>query len=413
MEVTMVGIDLAKNVFCLHGCDANGKPVLRKQLLRRQLLSFVANLPRCLVAMEACASARYWAREIEKLGHQVRLIAPRFVRPFVKANKNDASDAEAICEAASRPTMRFVTVKSTAQQDVQAVHRVRQQLVKTRTALVNQVRGLLAEYGIVIGRGFAPLRRALPLILEDRDNGLSGVMRELLGEIGERLKFIEQRLRQYDLTIQRLFRQDERCQRVAAVEGVGPLTATALVAAVGNATDFKSGRELAAYLGLVPRHRASGGRTVLLGISKRGNRYLRTLLIHGARSALYRIERQRGARAMWAARLKLRRGSNVAAVALANKNARVLWALLHRHQSYRPAPFPGGPHSGLTSSTALRTAGPPQTMAAGAVHGAAVSAPESITLSGPPSEQQLEGGAGKLVSEQCQDRTSVEAKPVN
>jgi transposase len=292
-----------------------------------------------MVAMEACAGAHYWAREIEKLGHQVRLIAPRFVRPYVKANKNDASDAEAICEAASRPTMRFVTVKSTAQQDVQAVHRVRQQLVKTRTALVNQVRGLLAEYGIVIGRGFAPLRRALPLILEDRDNGLSGVMRELLGEIGERLKFIEQRLRQYDLTIQRLFRQDERCQRVAAVEGVGPLTATALVAAVGNATDFKSGRELAAYLGLVPRHRASGGRTVLLGISKRGDRYLRTLLIHGARSALLRIERQRGARALWAARLKLRRGSNVAAVALANKNARLLWALLSRGQNYRPAPF--------------------------------------------------------------------------
>jgi transposase len=340
MEITTLGIDLAKNVFCVHGCDANGKPVLRKQLLRRRLLSFVANLPRCLVAMEACASAHYWAREIEKLGHQVRLIAPRFVKPFVKANKNDASDAEAICEAASRPSMRFVAVKSTAQQDVQAVHRVRQQLIKTRTALVNQARGLLAEYGIVVAQGVSRLRRALPTILEDRDNGLSGVMRELLAEIGERLRFIDDRLRKYDLTIQRLFRQDERCQRVAAVEGVGPLVATALVAAVGNATDFRSGRELAAYLGLVPRHRASGGRTVLLGISKRGDRYLRPLLVHGARSALHRIERHRGARAIWAARLKLRRGANVAAVALANKNARVLWALLSRGQSYQPAPFP-------------------------------------------------------------------------
>jgi transposase len=174
--------------------------------------------------MEACASAHYWAREIEKLGHQVRLIAPSFVRPYVKANKNDASDAEAICEAATRPSMRFVAIKSSAQQDVQAVHRVRQQLVKSRTGLANQVRGLLAEYGIVIARGFAPLRRALPVLLEDRDNGLSGVMRELLAEIGERLRFIDDRLRQYDLTIQRLFRQDERCQRVAAVEGVGPLT---------------------------------------------------------------------------------------------------------------------------------------------------------------------------------------------
>ena len=188
MQVTTVGIDLAKNVFCLHGCDANGKPVLRKQLSRRQLLSFVANLPRCLVAMEACAGAYYWAREIEKLGHQVRLIAPKFVRPYVKANKNDASDAEAICEAASRPSMRFVAIKSAAQQDVQAVHRVRQQLVKARTSLANQVRGLLAEHGIVIARGFAPLRRALPVMLEDRDNGLSAVMRELLGEIGERLR---------------------------------------------------------------------------------------------------------------------------------------------------------------------------------------------------------------------------------
>ena len=325
-------------MFCLHGCDARGKPVLRKQLGRRQLLSFVANLPRCLVAMEACASAHYWAREIEKLGHQVRLIAPRFVLPYVKANKNDASDAEAICEAASRPTMRFVAVKSAAQQDVLSVHRVRQQLVKTRTALVNQVRGLLAEYGIVVAQGVSRLRRALPAILEDRENGLSGVMRELLGEIGERLRFIDDRLRQYELTIQRLFRQDERCQRAATVEGVGPLTATALVAAVGNATDFKSGRELAAYLGLVPRHRASGGRRVLLGISKRGDRYLRTLLIHGARAALRTAERRPGARSRWAAGLKLRRGTNVAAVALANKNARVLWALLSRAQSYRPAP---------------------------------------------------------------------------
>jgi len=338
MQVTTVGIDLAKNVFQLHGCDARGKAVLRKQLARGRLLGFVANLPRCLVAMEACASAHYWAREIEKLGHEVRLIGPKFVRPYVKANKNDASDAEAICEAASRPSMRFVAVKSAAQQDVQAVHRVRQQLVKTRTALVNQVRGLLAEYGIVFPQGIAHLRRALPLISEDCDNGLSGVMRELLGEIGERLKFIEERLRQYELRIQRLFRQDERCRRLAEVEGVGPLIATALVAAVGNASEFKSGRELAAYLGLVPRHRASGGRTVLLGISKRGDRYLRTLLVHGARSAMRTIERRRTARSVWAGRLKLRRGSNVAAVALANKNARVLWALLTRGESYRPTP---------------------------------------------------------------------------
>jgi transposase len=339
MQITTLGIDLAKSVFSLHGCDANGKAVLRKQLRREQLLRFIANLPRCTVAMEACGGAHYWAREMAKLGHQVRLIAPKFVSPYVKANKNDASDAEAICEAASRPSMRFVALKSAAQQDIQAIHRVRQQLVKSRTGLANQVHGLLAEHGIVFRRGFAQLRRALPMILEDQDNGLSVVMRELLSEIGERLRFIDDRLHRYDLIIQRLFRHDERCQRVAAVEGIGPLTATALVAAVGNASEFRSGRELAAYLGLVPRHRASGGRTVLLGISKRGNRYLRTLLIHGARSALYRIERHRSARAVWAARIKLHRGPNVAAVALANKNARVLWALLSRGENYRPAPF--------------------------------------------------------------------------
>jgi len=339
MQVTTLGIDLAKNVFRLHGCDARGKAVLRKQVGRRQLLGVIATLPRCVVAMEACATAHYWAREFEKLGHQVRLIGPSFVKPYVKTNKNDASDAEAICEAASRPSMRFVAVKTVAQQDIQAVHRVRHQLVKTRTALINQTRGLLAEYGVIIPQGAGNVRRALPVMLDDPDNRLSGLIHELVGEISERLRFIEGRLHQYDLRIQRLFRQDERCQRLAAVEGVGPLVATALVAAVGNASEFKSGRELAAYLGLVPRHRASGGRTILLGISKRGDRYLRTLLIHGARSAMRTIERHRAARSVWAGRLKLRRGSNVAAVALANKNARVMWALLSRGENYRAAPL--------------------------------------------------------------------------
>jgi transposase len=319
IEVTILGIDIAKNVFRLHGCDSYGKVRLRKQLGRRQLLVFLANLPKCLVAMEACATSHYWAREIGKLGHEIRLIGPNFVKPYVKANKNDASDAEAICEAASRPSMRFVAVKTAAQQDVQAIHRVRQQLVKVRTALVNQARGLLAEYGIVIPQGVAHLRRALPQLLEHPDDELSGIMREVVGEIAERLKFIEERLYQYNLRLQRLVRQDERCQRLMKVEGVGPLAATALVAAVGNASEFKSGRELAAYLGLVPRHRASGGRTVLLGISKRGDRYLRTLLVHGARSALRTIERKPSADAIWAARIKARRGNNVAAVALANK----------------------------------------------------------------------------------------------
>jgi transposase len=339
MAVSIVGIDLAKNVFRLHGCDAQGRAVLRKQLMRGQLRAFVAQLPVCTVAMEACASAHYWARELERLGHQVRLINPRFVKPFVKANKNDASDAEAICEAASRPAMRFVAVKTAEQQEVQAVHRVRQQLVKSHTALINQVRGLLAEHGIVMAQGRAQLRRMLPQILEDADNGLSGVMRELVSEIGERLKYLEARLRQYELQIERRCRQDSRCRRLTEVEGVGPLTATALVAAVGNAAEFKHGRELAAYLGLVPRHRASGGRTIMQGISKRGDRYLRSLLIHGARAALWTMARRDNQRSAWATRLKLRRGTNVAAVALAHKNARLLWALLRSGECYRAAPL--------------------------------------------------------------------------
>src|SRR5690348_1046585 len=306
MEATIVGIDLAKNVFRLHGCDAQGRVVLRKQLGRRQLLAFVVKLPRCVIAMEACASAHYWAREIEQLGHRARLINPRFVKAYVKANKNDASDAEAICEAASRPSMRFVPIKTAAQLEVQALHRVRQQLVKSRTALVNQVRGLLAEQGIVIPQGRAQLQRGLARILEDADHRLSGIMREILSESRERLKFIEARLHQYELHIERLFRQDPRCRRLAQVAGVGPLIATALMAAVGNAAEFKHGRELAAYLGLVPRHRATGGRTIMLGISKRGDRYLRSLLIHGARAALWTMARRGDQRSAWAERLKLR-----------------------------------------------------------------------------------------------------------
>jgi transposase len=309
---------------------------LSKSLSRRQLSIFMAQLPPCLVGMEACPTSNYWAREIQKFGHQVRLMAPRFIRPYVKANKNDTADAEAICEAVRRPTMRFVAVKSTAQQDVQAVHRVRAHLVRTRVALANQVRGLLAEYGIVMAQGFATLRRTLPTVLEDER--LSGLMREVIAEIAERLRYLEERLHQYDLRIRRLMRSDERCMRLAEVPGIGEMTATALVATVGNAREFRSGRELAAYLGLVPKHRASGGRTVMLGISKRGDTYLRTLLIHGARAALRINSRWRGAHGAWAEGLKTRRGPNIAAVALANKNARVAWKLLSSGEHYRPLP---------------------------------------------------------------------------
>jgi transposase len=234
--------------------------------------------------------------------------------------------------------MRFVPIKSQAQQDIQALHRVREQLLQSRTALVNQVRGLLAERGIIAPRGIAHARRLLAETLADPErHGLSGLFREALIEIAERLRFFDERLRVYDLRIERVFRDDERCQRLAAVGGVGPLVATAVVAAVGNAREFKSGRELSAWLGLVPRQRSSGNRSVLLGISKRGDRYLRTILIHGARAALRCAARRRDQRSRWASRLKLKRGANVAAVALANKNARIIWALLTRGENYRPA----------------------------------------------------------------------------
>lgn len=302
------------------------------------------------VGMEACATAHYWAREIKKHGHEVRLMAPQYVRPYVKTNKDDTHDAEAICEAVRRPTMRFVAVKSPAQQDVQALHRVRQQLVKEQTALSNQVRGLLAEYGLAIPRGIAALHPALSKIVAEQDNGLSGLMRELVLDLSERLDRTQQRVRWYNQRIVQLLHHDERCQRLAALPGVGPLTATAVVAAVGNARDFRSGRELAAYFGLVPRHRASGGRTVMLGISKRGDCYLRTLLIRGARAAIRNLERRRDPRSMWAGRLKLRRGANIATVALANKNARVMWALLTRGEKYCAAPHPAPmPHRALTA----------------------------------------------------------------
>src|SRR6202049_2340900 len=339
MKVTTLGIDLAKSIFRLHGVDARGVAVLRRQLTRQQLLPFLAKLSPCLVGMEAGPGAHFWAREIGKLGHEARLMSPHFVKPYVKSNKNDANDAEAICEAVGRPSMRFVPNKNTSQQDVQALHRIRSQLIKWRTALANEIRGLLAEYGIVVTRGIAPLRRMLPVILEDAENGLSGLFREMLVEMAGRLRLLEGRLRQYDLRVARVFGQDERCHRLAQVEGVGPLIATALVAAVGNAHEFKSGRELSAWLGLVPRQHSSGGKTVLLGISKRGDRYLRTLFIHGARSAVRTVESRKDLRSVSISRLKCRQGPNVAAVALANRNARVLWALLTKGESYRTTPF--------------------------------------------------------------------------
>ena len=276
MNIKRVGIDLAKQVFQVHGVDYQDKVVLRKQLRRNQLLSFFATLPPCLIGMEACGGAHHWARELQKLGHTVKLIAPQFVKPYVKSNKNDANDAEAICEAVGRPTMRFVSVKTIAQQDLQAIHRIRSELVRQRTAKVNQIRGFLAEYGLVVGRQVATLRRALPELLEDAENGLSFDFRALLEDLRQDLIRLDERVAEMDKKVHTLADSMPAAKLLQSIPGIGPISATAIVCAVGDGKQFKRGRDLAAWLGLTPRQQSSGGKDRLLGISKRGDTYLRT-----------------------------------------------------------------------------------------------------------------------------------------
>jgi transposase len=335
--VACVGIDLSKSVFQLHGVDRHGHAVLRRRLRRGELAAFMARLPGCVVGLEACGGAHYWARVFGGQGHTVRLIAPQFVKPYVKGNKNDLNDAEAICEAVSRPHMRFVPSKSIEQQDVQALHRVRSRLIGARTALVNQIRGLLAEYGIVLPKSIGQVRRGLPGVIEDAQAELSVAGRQLFRSLYEHLADLDRRVTELDDEVQRLYRSNPVCQRVAAVEGVGPLVATAIVSAIGDGRAFKNGRQLSAWLGLVPKQDSSGGRTRLLGISKRGDPYLRTLLVHGARSVVYRSKAKTDSRSQWIADKQRRLGTNRACVALANKNARIIWSLVANDCTYRRA----------------------------------------------------------------------------
>lgn len=334
MESARIGINLAKNVFEIHGVDERDKTVIRKTLRREEVGRFFANIPPCLVAMEACSGAHYWARKLIDLGHECRLISPQFVKPYVKTNKSDLNDAEAICEAASRPSMRFVPIKSGEQLSIQAIHRARSRLVGNRTSLANQIRGILAEFGIVVARNIAALRRRLPEILGSDVVTLDPLIRSLILDLQDELAVADSRVRAYDRRIRQLCKESDVCQRLERIEGIGPLTATALVAAAGNAASFRNGRQFAAWLGLVPRHLSSGGNTRILGISKRGDRYIRTLLIHGARSALGRIQHKKDPRSQWLRKLRERRPYNVAAVALANKNARIAWALLRHGEDY-------------------------------------------------------------------------------
>ncbi|TLY21948.1 MAG: IS110 family transposase [Nitrospirae bacterium] len=335
MHVTTLGIDLAKQVFQLHGVDARGHAVLSRRVKRSQLVAAVASLPPCVIGMEACASAHHWGRAFEQLGHTVKLMSPQYVKPYVKTNKNDCRDAEAICEAVSRPTMRFVAIKTVDQADLQAVHRSRTLLIKTRTAFINQIRGLLAEYGLVIAQSPEKVRPALVRFLDDAESGLTAFARETFSELYEQLVELEQRITKVNQRLDRLFNTHPVCRKLAAVPGIGPLTATALLAAISRPHVFQNGRHLAAWLGLVPRQFSSGGHARLGGLSKRGNRYVRTLLIHGARAVVQRAAHKTDARARWMWALKCRKGTNVAAVALANKNARVIWALLAHDEVYR------------------------------------------------------------------------------
>lgn len=334
-DVTTIGIDLAKNVFQVHGADKHGKVVFRKQLRRSQMAAFFANLPPCLIGMEACASAHYWARKFMSFGHTVKLMAPQFVKPYVKTNKHDVADAEAICEAVGRPNMRFVAIKTPEQQSVLALHRARQGFVKQRTAQANQLRGLLGEFGIVIPQGLAAIRRRLPGILEDADNELPDTFRDLVARLGEHLHKLDQQVRVLESEIEQWHRTNVVSTRLAQIPGIGAVTATALVATIGDARHFQNGRQLAAFLGLVPKQHSSGGKQQLLGISKRGDSYLRTLLIHGAR-AVVRIASKKSDANPWLAQVLERRPNNVAAVALANKNARIVWALMATDRDYAP-----------------------------------------------------------------------------
>ncbi len=336
--VKIMGIDLAKKSLHVYGEDADGRKAISKKFGRQKLKEYLVNLPPCTIAMEACGSSHYWARLLQSYGHEVKLIAPQFVKPYVKSNKNDAADAEAICEAAQRPNMRFVAVKEVGQQDVQAIHRMRSLAVERRTAQINQIRGLLLEYGIEIPAGRSNLLKRLPEILEDAENGLTDLFREeLFGLYGE-LRHLDERIAHYDEKIEKIAQADERMQRLQTIPGIGPKIATALLAAIGDIHAFKNGRELAAWLGLVPRQHSTGGKSTLLGISKRGDVYLRQLIIHGARSILRWVDRRTDRTSQWAAALKVRRHQNIAVVAMANKMVRIAFALLKKGETYRAMP---------------------------------------------------------------------------
>ena len=336
MNTKVVGLDIAKNIFHLYSLEANGKAT-KKKLKRAELLRFFANTPVSLIGMEACGGAHYWARELTKLGHDVVLLNARYVKGFVVGNKNDFNDAQAIHEAVLRPNKRVVKVKTEEQQDMQLLHNIRQDLVDQRTALVNQLRGLLMERGIVIAKGINYVRKELPFILEDAENGLTHLSRELFAEQYQKLKELDKTIKSHDQRIARLCQQNQLSKRFLAVPGVGIITASIMAADSGDGKAYAGSRDYAASLGVVPKQHSSGDKQVYLGISKRGNRYIRKMLIHGARSVLKTCRNKTDKLSVWLQALIERRGFNKATVALANKNARILWAMANKDQDYQVA----------------------------------------------------------------------------
>jgi len=336
MDITTVGLDVAKHVFQVHGIDKHGEVVVRKQLRRKEVVAYFTKLPACAIGMEAGSSSHYWARRLQGLGHTVKLMAPQFVRPYVKTNKNDARDAEAICEAVTRPSMRFVPIKTAEQQAILALHRARQGFVKARTAQANQLRSLLAEFGIVLRQGIHVLLREVPAIVSDDENGLLESVRDLFTRLLGHVKELDRHVTEVEQQILQWHKSNEQSRKLEKVPGIGPITASALVATIGDATAFHHGRQLAAWVGLVPRQYSTGGKIRLHGISKRGDVYLRTWLIHGARSVLRVAARHTDPTTRWLKDVQARRNANIAAVALANKHVRVVWALLAHDRDYTP-----------------------------------------------------------------------------
>jgi len=338
MKLSRVGIDLAKNVYQLHGVDRSGKTVWKRRLKRHQWLKVLLDKtePGCVIGMEACASAHHWGRQLQARGYTVKLIPPQFVKPYVKSNKNDARDAEAICEAMSRPNMRFVTVKTVEQQDIQATHRIRAELITQRTAKANQVRGLVAEYGLVAPKHMSSLRAAIPCWLEDAENGLTGDFRRLLHGVWDDLLMLDDRVGEMDKLIKRLAENHEECVRLQQLRGVGPMISTAIIASVGDARQYRTSRQMAAAIGITPKQHSSGDRDRMLGISKRGDVYLRTLMIHGARAVVASAKHKDDRLSCWVTNIAKQKHPNVAAVALANKTARMAWAMLRNETDYDP-----------------------------------------------------------------------------